>query len=531
MVTFTDYLESQYMEALNALPEESPKMTAELLEQYKEIVITTMLQQFGLRNLVDLKDGGNVTTLHNARNNVFANQEDERRFKNPYNKETRKNIYEKDFSKNRKKEFQENKHIYDGYTGKELKKDGRAHKDHIISAATIHKNDEARLYMSDEQRGSMAVDQKNLTWAEGSMNQSKGEHDLMEWMESTSSKHSDVKNKDRFNIDEQMAKDKYNTAKQHVEKSIKDAKKAYYKKNIKETGIRQGKQMAMRQAIGIFLYEFQNAFFSEMSTYFKQFNTFESNTERMNAFKQACQNVKKRALSLQSLKKVFVGYTEGFISGFVSNLMTVIINTFFTTSKNIVKILTEGTNSLIQAIRMIIAPPNNMTRKQAIYEGSKVIVAAVITSVGVIITEAFINYLMTVIPLAPFASLIGGILGGGLTGIVSVTVIYAMDNFRSIIQKVKLKMKETAYYTVVPVEVLKEKYTEAISEIDDAYKDVLQKIYNEYEELHILTNKAYDLNLDSNNRFKNSQKLAAALNVNEDEILKTDKDILDFFNS
>ena len=99
MVTFTDYLESQYMEALNALPEESPKMTAELLEQYKEIVITTMLQQFGLRNLVDLKDGGNVTTLHNARNNVFANQEDERRFKNPYNKETRKNIYEKDFSK------------------------------------------------------------------------------------------------------------------------------------------------------------------------------------------------------------------------------------------------------------------------------------------------------------------------------------------------------------------------------------------------------------------------------------------------
>jgi hypothetical protein len=529
LTTLADYLETQYMDALNKLPKESPKITSELLEQYKEIVTKTLIQQFGLGSLVQLKDGGNVTTLHNARLGTYANDEDKRRFETPYTQEVRKQIYEKDFGKNRKKEFQSNAHIYDGYTGKKLPKDGRAHKDHIISAAAIHKNDAARLYMTDEQRGAMAVDDKNLTWAESRMNQSKGEHDLMKWMESTSSKYPDVKNKDRFDIDEKRAKDKYDTAKQHVDQSIKDAKKEYYKKNIKETGMKQGKQMANRQAIGIFLYELQNAFFSEMKIYLMQFKTYQSNPAKLEGFKKACHNVKKRVLNLQSLKKVFVGYTEGFISGFVSNLMTVLINTFARTSKNIVRIITEGTNSLVQAIRMILFPPKDMTRRQAIYEGSKIVVAAVITSVGVIITEAFINYLQTVIPLAPFASLAGGILGGILTGIVSVTVIYAMDHFGEIMQKINMQMKEAAYYTVVSVEQLKAKYDAAIAEIDSAYEEVLRKIFAEYERLHIMTNNAYNVNLNSSERFNHSQRLASALDVDEGEILKTDEDILAFF--
>jgi hypothetical protein len=314
-----------------------------------------------------------------------------------------------------------------------------------------------------------------------------------------------------------------------VDQSIKDARKEYYKKNIKETGVKQGKQLASRQAIGIFLYDLQNAFFSEMKTYLMQFKTYQSNAAKLEGFKKACHNVKKRILNLQSLKKVFVGYTEGFISGFVGNLMTVLINTFARTSKNIVRIITEGTNSLVQAIRMILFPPKDMTCSQAIYEGSKIVVAAVITSVGVIITEAFINYLQTVIPLAPFASLIGGILGGILTGIVSVTVIYAMDHFGEIMQKINMQMKEVAYYTVVSVEQLRAKYDAAIAEIDSAYEDVLRKIFSEYERLHILTNNAYNVNLNSSERFNHSQRLASALDVDESEILKTDEDILAFF--
>ncbi|MFP9128861.1 hypothetical protein [Niallia sp. BSM11] len=531
MVSLSDYLENQYMSTLNQLTEESPRITSELLEQYKEIIITTLIQQFGLDKLQKFKDGGNVTTLHNARLGTFANVEDEKRFNTSYNKKTRKQIYEKDFALNRKKEFQNNSHIHDGYTNKELKKDGRAHKDHIISAASIHKNDEARLYMTDEKRGAMATNKKNLTWADGSMNQSKGEHDLMRWMETTSSKHPGIKNKDRFDIDEHLAKEKYEDAKKYVDKSIKNAKKEYYKKNIKETGIRQGKQLAKRQAIGIFLYELQDAFILEMKTYFLQYKTYETKDAKIEAFKVACHNVKKRALSFQSLNKIFIGSTEGFIGGFLSNLITVLINTFTRTSKNIVRIITEGSNSLVQALRMILFPSENMSRKQAIYEGSKIVVAAVINSVGVIVTEALINYLQTVIPLAPFASLIGGILGGLLTGILSVTVIYAMDHFGLIIKRISAKMSEIAYLTIVSTDQLKEKYNDAVAEIDSAYEEVLGKIYAEYERLNILTNSAYNLNLNLIDRFNNSRKLSTALNVHDDEILKTDEDIFAFFKS
>lgn len=531
ITTLTTYLEEQYLNVLDQLPEKELEITTDLWNEYQQIITTSLYQQFGLNHLMQFKDGGNVTTLNNAKNGVFAKDSTKEQYNRKYDAKTRKEIYEKDFAKNRKKEFQQKSEIRDGYTGKKLNKDGRTQKDHIVSASEIHNNNEARLYMSDQARGAMAVDERNLTWTDGSLNQSKGKHDLLEWMEQTSSKHPELKNKDRFGIDEEMARKKYDEAQRHIKQEIKKSKRAYYRKELTKTSLKQGKQMAMRQAIGIFLAELQSALSEELGAYIRNFREYTTMKMKVTALKECMESVKTRVLNRKTIKNIFAGATEGFVGGIVSNLLTVFINTFFTTSKRIVRILTEGTTALIQAIRMFIFKPEDMTKKQALFEGSKIIVAAVITAVGAIVTEAFITYLMTVIPLQPFAAIIGGILGGILTGMLSVTVIYSMDNFGEILRKVKLELVETAYYTVVSVDELKMNYTKTIQEMDTAYQDILKLIYNEYEQIHILTEKAYDLSNPATERFTHSQTLANTLGVNEKEVLKSEQDIMDFFNN
>lgn len=124
-----------------------------LLNEYQEIAIQQLINQFGLKAFVDVyKEGGNVTTLHNARNNVFATAEDKDRFTYKYNRkeERTRKMYDQKLPGMRKKAFQNEEVIRDAYTGKELPKDGRAHIDHVVAASTIQNNDEARLYMSDE---------------------------------------------------------------------------------------------------------------------------------------------------------------------------------------------------------------------------------------------------------------------------------------------------------------------------------------------------------------------------------------------
>ena len=72
----------------------------QLLDKYKETVGTTIIQQFGLRPFFDnYKDGGNVTTLHNAETGVFANNQDAERYNQSFD---RKN-YEKIFLRREKK--------------------------------------------------------------------------------------------------------------------------------------------------------------------------------------------------------------------------------------------------------------------------------------------------------------------------------------------------------------------------------------------------------------------------------------------
>lgn len=531
MVTFTEYIDEKYGNDLKDIQNEKVNTSHvnELLNQYKEIVLTNIIQQFELGPIFDIyKRGGNVTTMHNAEKYIFANIEDERRFMQNYSQNLRKELYEKDFKQNRKKAFQTNKVIMDDYTGKALNKDGRTHRDHIVSASEIQQNNEARLYMSDQARGEMATNEKNLAWTEGSLNQSKGENDLVKWMNKDNKKDSSKTNAESYDINQDKANAKYQEAQQYIDGEIKKAKTEYYIKNVTSTGVDQGFAMGKKQAIGLVIYEFQDALMIEMKAYFQKYKTFQTIGDKITGFQQSCKNITKHMIS--KAKKILVSFADGFISGFIGNLITVFINTFATTAKNVVRILNEGVHALIKAVKILVKRPKGMTKKETLLEASKIISASVITTIGVILTEAFVTYLKTT-PFAPFAHLIGGVLGGILTGIVSATVVYAIDHCAEILDKLKDFMDLLVYDLKISAAEIKDNYYSSIQMLDTEFQEVLKKIYNEYEELHLLTMNAYNTKLSATELTQNSIKLAEKLNVKEEKILKSKQEVFNFFNN
>jgi hypothetical protein len=495
----------------------------ELLSKYKEITLTSIITQFGLGPIFDsYKTGGNVTTLHNAEKGVFSNRADENRYTQVFDRGN----YEKDFPKKRKIKFQNSNQIFDDYTGKTLKKDGTTHLDHIVSAKAIHSNNGARLYMDAEQRNEMATSEKNLAWTDSSLNQSKSDKDLEKWMDRENKRSPGKTNAQHYEINREAAIMENTEAKQHIKSTVRKAKTKYYVSNAVSTGMDQGLRMGQKQALGMFIYELQKALIPELIEYFKRFKSYGSVAKRIEEFRDLCQRVHSHVVA--KAKDIARAFGEGFVGGFVANIMTILINTFATTAKNMSRMLSDSIHALIKAFKLLVNPPPEMSKSEALLEASKIFTTTVVASAGVIMTEGFAIYLKTT-PAAPFAELIAGVLGGILTGIVSVTLVYVIDNFVDVMKNIGQAFNLIKYQLIVGAEEIRKIYLDAVAKIDVEYQLILGRIYLEYENLNKLTDLAYDCSRLAEMQLIASQSLARLNGVKDSEILISVEDIDNFF--
>lgn len=496
---------------------------SELLAQYKETLVSTIITQFGLGPFLDsYREGGNVTTLQNANKNVFATEADREQFTEAFDRRN----YEKDFPKKRKKRFQDSTELIDDFTGKSLFRDGTTHLDHVVSAKAIHSNDKARLYIDKDQRNEMATSEANLAWTNSSLNQSKNDKDLEQWMDLTNRKDSSQSNAEYYELNREAALAQNHVAKQHIKKTVGKAEAKYYTVNILSTGMAQGIRMGQKQALGLLLYELQAALASELIEYFRNFKTFGTLKRRIEEFKEVCFRVQSAVIT--KIKPIAKTFFDGFFSGFLANLITVLINTFATTTKNMARMLNDGAYALIRAVRMLIHPPSGMTRQQAILEASKILTTTVVTTLGVILTESFSAYIKST-PAAPFADVIAGVLGGILTSIVSVTLVYCIEHFVDILKKIGESISLIQYQLTVSAADIRKSFNKAMAEVEEEYQQILISVRQEYEELNQLTKLAYDLGSLAGVQFEASISLARVNGVQEKEILQSVHDIDDFF--
>lgn len=96
---------------------------------------------------------------------------------------------------------------------------------------------------------------------------------------------------------------------------------------------------------------------------------------------------------------------------------------FVTTGKRVVRIIREGFFSLLKALKMVFFPPENMTFNEALHEATKLIVAGLAISGGILLEQ----YIDTLLKSIPFANMISSVLVGIVTGLGTSLLVFLID--------------------------------------------------------------------------------------------------------
>ncbi|MBS9783261.1 MAG: hypothetical protein KGV46_01760 [Pasteurella sp.] len=467
----------------------------QLITDCKKDIINSIVTPFGLGNIVAAYDkvGGNVTTMHNFEKGIVATDEDKQRYEewqkviNPKEsdfilqtknrKEKRvspllqaRKVHDQKKAEWKKRQYSntaEGEHIIDGYTNKELgtKQNNKIINDrglkadidaeHITPVAEIERNSKNHLYIegkssSDrlENRADISSDESNLTLIDGGMNSSKGDKDLMQWESSKVSKqhaqetgNPNMTNAEYYDLDEPLAKEQYRQSKAEIRKNeIKNQIKKQGSE-ILNTGASEGGKMALQQALGLVITEFFTATFDEIIDIYKNGFYTEFNGKFFSVLKKRIKRIGARISA--KWKDVIIAAKDGFISGFISNLVTVVINAFVTTGTRIVRIIREGIFSLFKAVKVLLFPPEGMSFEDRMHEAKKLIATGLIVSVGVIVEEYIDKLIRGTVILEPFTDILTTVLIGSITGLSITIVVYYLDKKKNDEDAINVLLEQT----------------------------------------------------------------------------------------
>lgn len=428
-----------------SISDQKEKRLQKLFDDCQQQVISQIIGPFGLSPaMFEDRDGGNVTTLHNFTredNDYVANESDKKLHANSKKKydETVRAEYEVKTKKNaegagekpwvdlRQEKIKQGK---DEYTGCHVSTEGQFDLDHVVSIKENHNNPKSHLALG-KVNGEGEVDvtdirkvvnsAENLALTNAPANRAKRDKDLKEF--AAEKREDGTTNAERFGLDKQLVEKKYKEAKKHINDTANEALLKKQATELLQTGGTQAVQMGMRESLGLLLTELVNGLFNEFKILIKQ---------GIEAGKTLFEEIRARlARVIESVAKKIpdtVGQMfEGGVSGFMSNLLTFLINNFLSTAKRFVTVIREGLLGLFRAFKMIFFPPKHMTADQALQEGLKILTTVLVASIGLLLTETVATFMATVPFLKPFADLITPVLIGIMTGLLSAFLAYQID--------------------------------------------------------------------------------------------------------
>lgn len=463
----------------------SEKDTEQLLVLCKNTVIESITGQFGMASMfIAAKDGGSSTTPHNFKKGITSTDADKNRHEtwtanndgSREWKDVRKDIgYDEGFPERRKKDFQTKDLIIDGYTGKPLPKDGRAHIDHVVSAKEIESKAEHHLYRSPEERAKMATSERNTTYTEASANQSKGGAQMEPWLDKKSK--SGETNAERFGIDRDKALKIDADARKSIKLEVTVAAVKKHSKELLATGGADAAKMAAYHALGAILRDLTQAVFEEVHITFRQRGSeslkeigvrFQTRTEALLTELKA------------KWKDILTGSIEAGLTAFLSNIVVFVINLFFTTLKNVVAIIRAGFVSLCQAVKILASPPEGLDRGEVNYQALKILTAGLIGAASLGLNAAIGKLLIAVPGLQPLmlfpvpfpgqeprtvSDILAATLSALAGGLLTTVALYFMDKARNASKKDKLQIQLVAQSGVV----VQYKISQTWLVLDDAY--------------------------------------------------------------
>ncbi len=436
--------------------------------ELEKTVIKSLTTSFGLDFLLfNDKLGGNVDTIHNARNSVYATKIEENRYlqKGKYNSD----LYHQDPNYKARGKSDKAKHqqgtLTDTYRNSTLKQNEKRQLDHVISAHEIEQD--AGRILAELDGVKLANQDSNLSSTLAYINTKKSDKSVEEFVASIPAaiqekQNSLEKNKAKLaflpnNTPEEQdnrrkLEDKIRNEQSHIDalQSVnkdtmlaadKKARSAYnsqvnwnyytsskfFKNSASEAG-KAGLSMGLRQALGLVLAELWFELKEAIPRIYQSVKTNFTLDNFVSHIKNTLKNIWER-IQLR-FNNLLLSFKDGVIGGILGSLTSTLWNAFQTIGGNIIKLIRETWSSLVQAAKLIFFNPDKLALGDLMKELSKIIGLAVATSLGTILNQ----YLSTLLTF-PFGDSLAAFLSALAVGLMTLGMSYFLEH-SDLMQKV-----------------------------------------------------------------------------------------------
>lgn len=484
---------------LDFYPDPEDNIMDSIFKQYEKVIVESLISSFGLDFIIKDKYGGDVDTIHNVRE---IGKDKKMTYKNKINKLNYENRgkynsseYHKDkryIEKNRQvKKDKESGILYDSYTGKKIGKNEKSDLDHTISAIEIH-DDQGRVLAGFNGKD-LANSKENLNVTNPHTNRTKKEKSMPEFLDKKGNEYTD-KQKMNMKKKDEIARKSY---------ELKLAKEYYtsnkFAKDVTVAAGSVGVKMGVRQALGFVFAEIWFAVKEEFEKIGEEFDFSNLLISIKQGIGRGFKNAKEK------YKELFDKFKEGAIAGALSSFTTTLCNIFFTTARNVIKVIRQSYASIVQAGKILFINPDNLPFGERIRATVKIIATGASVVAGNIVTEILSKTPLSGLPVV--GESVQNFCGILVTGILSCTLLYYFDrskimnklvgllnNMHIVETEVNYFHIQAEYFEKYAAELMNINLNEFKKEIS-IYSDIVSDISKSKseEELNVLLKKALDL--------------------------------------
>lgn len=455
---------------MTTISEHNQPVSQNLAQRYRDVMFSSIITSCGLDLILFSNDevNGHVDTINNIANSTRDGG------KPTFKSQHHSDAYENRGSYNSAQYHSDQKYIdkgkiwnkqrdegnlKDAYTGKTIKPGEKYDRDHVVPAKAIH--DDPRRALSGLNGVELANQDSNLWPTNPSINRSKQADSsetfiakLTQQRDTNLTKAKNLRSAIELGSAPEGAHKQLEALEQkllfnegllreatsNAEKAIsRRHNTAYYtsKDFIGTTShyaLAAGFKMGAKQGLGIILLELSVAMQEEFPAILRRWQKAPTWTEKLdlqavlNEVASVLRNAWERVKN--KLGYVFSQVKSGFAAGILSEIVTTVINIFTGTAKKVMKMLRSFWSAIISSLQILIHNPDNYSAEEKLAAVMRIFSVAIGAVIQPIICEVLDKLLLTHATLLPpfVREVLSGFAGAAVGGIISVTLVYAIDN-------------------------------------------------------------------------------------------------------
>lgn len=368
-------------------------------DELEKTVVNSLATSFGLDFLL-FKDkaGGDVDTVHNVRQGVWASQEEKNRYKqreayNSHDYHTDDNYIA---TGKRDKLLKDTGKLKDSYRNVVMAVEEKRDLDHVISAKEV--NDDAGRVLAELDGIKLANQSSNLQSTQQSVNRSKGQVSVDNYLEKLPDlieSHKETLNRDR----ERLAKLTRDTPEQqHKARQLEDkirkneskiknleavdpnemrerdkkARRAYdqqinrayytsskfWRQSATASGV-AGLKMGTRQMLGLVMAEVWFELREQLPALLENLKKRFDFSTFIDSFNKTLEGIWRRVQA--RFTDFLIAFKEGVFAGVLGSVTSTVFNIFATAQVTVIKIIREVWGQLVKAVKLIIFNPEQLS--------------------------------------------------------------------------------------------------------------------------------------------------------------------------